>query len=225
MRRDTLFEVDRDGLRANFNRYTRRAFELLPVLQDPKILDIGCGSGVPTMELARLSSGEIVGIDIDEAALNEFNERINEAHLSDRVKTIKCSLFEIDFPDETFDIVWAEGVIALIGFERGLREWHRLIKPGRFLVVHDNIDEIERKHELIPICGYILIDMFVVPKDVWWNEYYGILENKVKTLQKKHSNDPETVALLEKEQKEIEEFKNNPMYHGSVFFVMQKTDS
>lgn len=225
MRREILSEIDRNGLRANFNRYTRRAFQMLPALKKPKILDIGCGSGVPTMELARLSSGEIIGIDIDQTALNEFNEKINEAHLSDRVRTIKCSLFEIEFPEETFDIVWAEGVIALIGFERGLREWRRLIKPGRFLVVHDDIGDIERKHELIPLCGYILIDIFVIPKEVWWREYYFSFEKRIKILIKKYSNDPEALARLEKEQKEVEEFKNNPIYHGSVFFVMQKIDS
>ena len=225
MKRDILLEIDRDALRAKFNRYTQRAFQMLPKLSMPKILDIGCGSGVPTMELARLSNGEIIGIDIDQSALDEFNKKIKEAHLIDRVKTIKCSMFDIDFPEESFDVIWAEGVIAIIGFERGLRRWRRLIKPKRFLVVHDNIGDIESKHDLIPLCGFILIDMFVVPKEVWWREYYCPLEKKVETLQKKYFNDPEALTFLVKEQKEVEEFKNNPQYHGSVFFLMQKVNS
>ena len=198
---------------------------MLPKLSLPKILDIGCGSGVPTMELARLSNGEIIGIDIDYFVLDEFNEKIKEAHLSDRVRTIRCSMFDIEFPEASFDIIWAEGVMAVIGFERALRKWRRLIKPKRFLVVHDDIGDVERKHDLIPLCGYVLIDMFVIPKEVWWSEYYCPLEKKVKALQKKYSNDPEALALLDKEQKEVEAFKNNPQLHGSVFFLMQKVNS
>ena len=41
------FEI-RDRCRRNLNRYTLRAFSLIPVPADPYILDVGCGSGVPT---------------------------------------------------------------------------------------------------------------------------------------------------------------------------------
>ena len=43
---------------------TRKAFELLPDLPDkPKILDIGCGKGIQTIELAKISDGRIVAVD------------------------------------------------------------------------------------------------------------------------------------------------------------------
>lgn len=225
MKREILLELDRDSLRANFNTYTRRAFQMLPKLSMPKILDIGCGSGVPAMELARLSNGEIIGIDNDQSVLDEFNEKIKKAHFIDRVRTVKCSMFDIEFPDESFDIVWAEGVMAIIGFERGLRKWRRLIKSNRFLVIHDDIGDMERKHDLIPLCGYVVLDMFVVPKEVWWTDYYSILEKKVKMLREQCSDDRATLAFLNKEQREVEEFKKNPQYHGSVFFLMQKVHS
>ena len=43
---------------------------MLPELAKPRILDMGCGSGIPTLELARLSRGEAIGIDIDQPALD-----------------------------------------------------------------------------------------------------------------------------------------------------------
>ena len=67
MKHDFLAELDRDGLRSHFNTFTRQAFQRLPKLNRPRILDIGCGTGVPALELASLSDGEIFGIDIDEA--------------------------------------------------------------------------------------------------------------------------------------------------------------
>lgn len=225
MKHDIEAELDRDGLRARFNTYTRQAFHRLPPLNRPRILDIGCGTGVPAMELARLSDGEIFGIDIDEAALKEFSKKISTASLQDRVKAVKCSLFRIDFSDENFDIVWAEGIIDIIGFEPGLREWHRLIKPHGFLVVHDNVDDMKTKHDIIPVCGYVLLEMFVVPKDTWWDKYYCPFEKRIQQLRAKYSNDAKVLAFLNKEQHEVEEFKNNPKYRGSVFYIMQKADS
>ena len=104
-----------------FLKYLRKAFQLLPSLKNPCILDIGCGSGVPTLELATLSEGEIIGIDIDPFFLDIFKHRIEERNLSSRVKARNCSLFEIDYPDESFDLLWAEGSIAIIGFKKGLK--------------------------------------------------------------------------------------------------------
>ncbi|HJX03327.1 MAG TPA: class I SAM-dependent methyltransferase, partial [Dehalococcoidia bacterium] len=63
------FAIRRDGFRKRLLKYTRKAFQLLPQLDHPRILDIGCGSGVPTLELARLSNGEIVAVDNDAGAL------------------------------------------------------------------------------------------------------------------------------------------------------------
>ena len=59
---EAFFQVRKDLVRKRLNKYTKKAFHLLPELDKPRILDIGCGSGVPTMELARLSNGEIIGL-------------------------------------------------------------------------------------------------------------------------------------------------------------------
>jgi len=41
-------------------RFTRKAFHMLPRLDRPRILDIGCGQGEPTLELAKLSGGQVI---------------------------------------------------------------------------------------------------------------------------------------------------------------------
>ena len=60
--------LDRDQFRANLLAYTRRAYRMLPHLAKPRILDIGCGTGVSTLELARISDGDLVAVDIDQDA-------------------------------------------------------------------------------------------------------------------------------------------------------------
>ena len=118
----------KDKIRRRLLKYTRKAFWMLPEMDRPRILDIGCGSGISTLELARLNQGEIVAIDIDQPALDKFDIRIRQAGLTDRIRSVNCSMFDMDFTDESSDIIWSEGSIYAVGFERGLREWKRFLK-------------------------------------------------------------------------------------------------
>ena len=222
MTKETLLEIYQDHLRESFNTYTRKAFQMLPELDKPHILDIGCGSGVPTIELAMLSNGQIIGLDIQQSLLDKLKRKIEELGVSNRVRTVKCSMFEIDFPDEIFDVIWAEGSISIIGFENGLKIWRRFLKPNGFLVVHDDIKNIINKLAQIPGCGYTIQGYFTLPQDVWWINYYSPLENKIQKLREKYFDDSEALKILEEKQNEIEILKKNPKSYGSVFFIMQK---
>jgi len=222
---EDLMAETKNHFREHFNKYTRKAFQMLPKLEKPLILDIGCGSGVPTIELAKLSDGEIIGIDINQSLLDQLNRKIEEEGFSSRVKTVKCSLFEIDFPDESFDIIWAEGSIWIIGFEKGLKEWNRLLKPNGFLVVHDEIKTVSNKIKKIPSCGYKLVDYFSLPEDAWWTKYCRPLEIRIKELRMKYKNNSDALKTLENCQNEIDLVKRNPKEHSSAFFVMQKSQN
>ncbi len=70
------------------------------------------------MELTIMSEGEVVGIDIDQDALDILNQKIEDMGLEKQVKTLNCSLFDLSFPDESFDIIWSEGSIFVMGFEK-----------------------------------------------------------------------------------------------------------
>jgi len=109
------FEIDRDPIRAKLLGYTRAAFEMLPSLDNPHILDVGCGSGIPTLELLRLSNGRITALDIDQRMLDKLRDKAEAQGLSDRITILKVSIPGMDFTDESFDVIWAEGSIAVIG--------------------------------------------------------------------------------------------------------------
>jgi SAM-dependent methyltransferase len=225
------------------NRYTRKAFRMLPKLAKPRILDIGCGTGTPTLELARLSEGEIIGIDVHQPFLDELTRKAEEAGLSERVKAMYCSMFDIDFPAESFDVIWAEGSIFIVGFERGLGEWRRLIGPKGFVVVHEmvwlqpdppreiydywksiypGIGTVQDNVEHISGYGYDLLGCFTLPEDSWLIEYYGPLEERIKNLRQKYTNDSDALAMLDKEHREIDLFTKYKRWYGSAFFIMQK---
>ena len=230
----------KDGLREH---YVRRAFSILPGLNDPRILDIGCGTGISTIELARLSGGQIIAVDIDQSALDELTERVKRLDLIDRVHPMNRSLFSLDFEDVQFDIIWSEGSIFIIGFERGLNAWRRLLKTDGFLVVHEmiwlqkdppeeilmywekrypGITDSEKLVRLIRKCGYRLVGHFPLPEDAWWQEYYSPLEQRIVELEKKHRDDPHASEALKGYKYEIELYKKYHRWYGSAFFVMQK---
>ena len=222
MTEETLFQAKTELVRERLNKYTRKAFHMLPTLDKPRILDVGCGSGVPTMELARLSNGTIVGFDIDQSLLDLLVKKIMKLGISDRVKAIKCSIFDMEFPDESFDIIWAEGSISVIGFKKGLQEWKHFLKPNGFIVIHDEKGDIEEKLKQISSCGYELLDYFILNEDTWWAEYFAPLEKLTCETRTKYADDPDVLEQLHNAQWEIDMFKKNPKLNSSAFFIMRR---
>ncbi len=216
------FEAGKDRIRARLCKFTRKAFQLLPRLNDPYILDVGCGSGVSTMELAELCDGQIVALDIDEHALNRLDAKITKAGISYRVSTLRCSMLDMDFPDESFDIIWSEGSIHVVGFENGLRLWSRFLRLNGFLVVHDEAGNIDEKLKQIASCGYDLIDYFTLDQDVWWAEYYVPLQKLIDDMRPRCASYPKALALLDENQREIDMFKVYPEHYHSTFFIVRK---
>ena len=196
---------------------------MLPKLDKPRILDIGCGSGVPTMELARLGQGEVIGIDIDQPALDKLTKKIREAGSSNRVQAVNCSILDMVFPDESFDIVWSEGSIFVIGFERGIQEWKQFLKPNGFMVIHDEKGNVEEKLKQISKCGYKLLGHFILSADTWWAEYFAPLEKLIAKYQTNCTDDPSALEELNQARRELDMFKDNPERNSSVYFVIQKS--
>jgi len=118
-----------EELRARFLQHTRKAYELSPLPDRPRILDIGCGRGLPAIELARLSGGFVVGIDPDDAALSLLQQRIAQEGLSKQVTIHHRSLCETDFADESLDLLWEEGVLHQLDDSSSFQECNRLLKP------------------------------------------------------------------------------------------------
>lgn len=223
MNLNVYHDLQEDQLRARFLQYTRQAFQLLPRLDHPRILDIGCGTGVPTLELARLSTGLVIGVDIDQACLDELARKAASAGLAGRVTALNQSLFQLEFPDKSFDLLWAEGSIATIGFERGLREWRRLLKPAGFMGIHDELGDLAQKLRAIQGCGYELLGQVVIPGETWWREYYEPLERRITALRDRYRQDPAARAALAAEEREVELVKSHPEQYASVFLVLQKS--
>lgn len=97
---------------------TQKAFKAIPRLPPhPKILDIGCGTGAQTFDLAELTNGDITAVDDHSRFIDILNQKAEQAALSHRVHGKVGDMHSLDFRANTFDIIWAEGSIFIIGKE------------------------------------------------------------------------------------------------------------
>ncbi|AHJ28813.1 class I SAM-dependent methyltransferase [Nodularia spumigena CS-584] len=102
---------------------TKNAFlKLVDLPPHPKIIDIGCGPGFQTLDLASLTNGTIIAIDNHPFYVNELKQKVLQQGLSEKITVINADMFALDFPDASFDIIWAEGSIYIIG--SGLTQNH-----------------------------------------------------------------------------------------------------
>ncbi|PYI03933.1 S-adenosyl-L-methionine-dependent methyltransferase [Aspergillus sclerotiicarbonarius CBS 121057] len=104
---------------------------------DMKILDIGCGPGSITLDLATLvPQGTIIGIDCNETAINSARELTKKRGVDNATFQV-ANVLDLPFEDETFDIVCAHQVLIHLpnessktGAVEGLKEMRRVCKPG-----------------------------------------------------------------------------------------------
>jgi SAM-dependent methyltransferase len=221
MRTRILAELDTEGLRAAFLEYTREAYLSIPPIAEPRILDAGCGTGLPTVELAQLSDGEIVAIDPDEEAIDSLRLKIEELGLTDRVQAICCSIFETGFEPESFDIVWEEGVFHLLETDRVLAECARLLTAGGFLVMFETNGWLEATRGRFADHGFDPFRRIPLPSGSWWTRYYAPLEERVGRL-RGHYQDPEDRKLLDRYQREIESVKADVARSDCSFIILKR---
>jgi ubiquinone/menaquinone biosynthesis C-methylase UbiE len=234
-------ELPRQG--PGSNESTRYAFAILknrsPKL---KILDIGCGTGMQTIELAKISNGTIIALDIHLAYLEELKKQAKEQDIADSTQTILESMFSMEFKEKSFDVIWAEGSAYILGFEKALKEWRFFLrKPGYLAVselvwLKDNVpNEAKEFFELeysamknyaenvkiIERLGYELMDSFVLPESDWWDYFYAPLEKRIAILREKYIRNVQKIKELDVAQKEVDIFRKYSEYYGYAFYVMK----
>ena len=224
------------------NELTQKAFEMmLPLPESPRILDVGCGPGMQTVELLRIGTGTVLALDFLPEMIDRVNAKAESAGVSDRLETIVKDMREMDFPLSSFDIIWSEGAIYNLGFEVGLKKFQEFIRPGGYVAVSEavwlkpnppsevvelwreytEIDTVAAKLEIIKRSGYEVVGNFLLPPSAWTDQYYDPMEERIAEKAKDWMGVPEAEAVLNEARNEISVFGHYSDYFGYAFFVMR----
>ncbi len=95
-----------------------------------RILEVGCGAGLTSVELAKRGF-TVDAIDTVEEMLDLARGHAREAHLSDKIRVQHGDVYNLQFPDGTFDLVIAMGVIPWLHLPQpAIREMARVTRTG-----------------------------------------------------------------------------------------------
>jgi len=98
------------------------------------ILEIGCGSGLTSVQLAR-EGYTIQAVDSVEAMIKRTREHAEQASVGDRIITSIRDVYDLGYPDNTFDLVLKIGVAPwLYSLDKAVREVARVLRPGGYLI-------------------------------------------------------------------------------------------
>lgn len=223
---------------------TLKALSFIDNLTDKSLIaDLGCGTGGQTMVLAQHAPGSITGIDFFPGFIDRFNSNAEKLHLQDRAKGIVGSMDDLSFKEESLDLIWSEGAIYNIGFERGVNEWRKYLKTGGYIAVtesvwfteerpaeiHDfwmsvytEIDTIPNKVAQIQKAGYVPVATFILPENCWTKHYFAPQAKAEEIFLKKHVGNKTAEELVASNHHEAELYSKYKEYYGYAFFIAKK---
>lgn len=221
---------------------TLRALGLLADLPaHPTVLDIGCGSGMQTLVLAGELRTKVVALDNHRPLLDTLNRSARQADLD--IETRELSMVEMPFSRESFDLLWAEGSVFIIGLLRGLQDFARYLKAGGYLAFTElcwfmddppaeakaffaaAYPDMKTSGEVCQLAvdsGYRIIDSFNLPDSAWWDDYYTPMLAQIKELKRLNAGIAEAAEVYTRLEAEIDMFRRHSTCYGYTFFVLRK---
>lgn len=221
---------------------TLRALGLLKDLPEKaSVLDIGCGCGMQTQILARELNTKILAIDNHRPVLDHLERAAAQQGLE--IETRELSMIDMPFDAESFDLLWAEGSLFIIGLARGLNDLRAYLKPGGYLAftemcwfvneppaearayfdrVYPDIRTAEEVCRMATASGYRVIENFHLPDSAWWDDYYTPMIERMKALKTRNAGVTEAEAVYAECETEVEMFRRHSKSYGYEFFVLQK---
>jgi len=210
---------------------------------ESRIADIGCGTGGQTIVLAQHTQGNITGIDLFPIFIDMLNLNAAKHNLHDRIRGVEGSMDNLPFQNEELDLIWSEGAIYNIGFERGLIEWRKFLKTGGYIAVSEvswfteerpaeidefwqdaypEIDTIPNKVAQLQKAGYVPVATFILPENCWTEHFYAPQVQVQEAFLKKYAGNKIAEDFIASERHETQLYYKYKEYYGYVFYIGRK---
>lgn len=223
---------------------TARALALIRDLPPaPAVLDLGCGTGGQTIDLAELTSGTIVAVDSHAPSIERLRATAVRLGLSERVSPMVGDMANPGLPPGSFDLVWSEGALYNLGIENALLICRGLLRPGGCLAFTDAVwlrddppPEVKESFDLdyptmgkvsdvlaiIDRSGFSLNGHFTLPEEAWWEDFYTPMETRIEELRGRYGDDDEALAVLDQLAQEPAMHRRHSGCYAYEFFVARR---
>ena len=222
---------------------TIRALSFIDLPDKAKIADFGCGTGFQTMVLAQNTEASITALDLYAGSIDQLNATAEKLGLQHRVKGIIGSMDNLPFQHEEFDLIWSEGAIANIGFEKGLNYWKGFLKQNGYIAVTyeswftderpaeiekwwmdavPEIDTIGHNVSIMQKAGYIPVAAFTLPESCWIDNYFLPQQARQAEFLQKHAGNKMAEDMIAFIRREAALYLQYKQYYGYVFYIGKK---
>jgi len=226
---------------------TRLAIELseLSYRRNLKVADIGCGTGASTLVLAKSLDAHIVAVDFLPEFLEVLRSRAAGEGVAGRIEAVNAAMDALPFEPESLDAIWSEGAIYNMGFENGVRQWRRLLKPGGILAVSEltwltasrpvELEDHCREHyaevgtassKMVALerNGYSPVGYFTLAEHCWLDAYYLPMQKRFPAFLGRHESSAGARAIVAGEQFEIDLYTRHRAFVSYGYYIARKTD-
>jgi ubiquinone/menaquinone biosynthesis C-methylase UbiE len=222
---------------------TLKALALVPnVGPETQVLDVGSGTGAQTFVLATNSPAHITAVDTHAPFIDVVKREAQSRAFADRIDAYVGDMRQLAFAPNSFDLIWCEGAIYIMGVATALREWRRLLTPGGHIAItevcwmkpgpppecaafwaqeYPAIRDVASVFAVVRDFGYESIGHFALPTSAWWDDFYQPLQGSVTQFRERHAQEPDAQELAEQVQREIDIWHTYADFYGYEFFVMR----
>jgi ubiquinone/menaquinone biosynthesis C-methylase UbiE len=134
---------DRENMNAPLSeasrRFTNMMIEKVPINQSEYFIDIGCGYGLPGIELAKKKKCHVYGITASNYQKIEAEKAAKKEKISNLAKFFVYDATNTPFKDEKFAAGWYFESLFHMDTKKALFEARRILKPNGWLLIADFI--------------------------------------------------------------------------------------
>lgn len=226
------------------NESTLKALSMLgPLPKGAKVVDLGCGTGSSALVLAKALGAKVTALDLFPQFINILKDRASQEGVADKIHGIVGSMESLPFAPNSLDLVWCEGAIYNIGFERGMNEWSKLLKPQGYIAVteptwltderpqdisdfwneaYPEVETMPTKIQKMMSAGFAPIAAFALPETCWTENYYIPQQKAQELFLKRYEGNDFARELVKNQRHEAELYAKYKTYYGYVFYIGQK---
>ncbi len=191
----------------------RRALALMTDLPaGPRVLDLGCGPGTTSAELAKLTGGRVVAFDLQAPFVAGQVSAALGSSRTDAVLGVCGDMAAVPFASGSFDLVW-----SVQEPPDEIRAWWTAEYP--------DIGSIDAKVSDVTSAGFDTVGHFTLPAASWWENYYKPMLARIAALRVTWAGEGAGLGVLAQLEHEASMFERFGHTYSYEFIVGRRRSS